>query len=223
MKPSHLGFLCALVLGGSELAAKNTFRKIYDKETDTERRRTLSMSYLEGKIVGYHQRDQLNGEERDYKRDLYLFKRFAKLYLVNPASIEEATGPEAPYKAFRATTMFMLRTANPMWGDNNEIFLTDLVTKISALRSIANAGGAEFQLTTDLIEAWVNDARTKTQSQVKKGSESRAKGLIVQSWSVWVKKPETRVASQLQIPKVSAEDSADEIDWGSPRTPREEQ
>jgi len=190
MKLVHIGFLCALLLGGSELAAKGGFKRIYDEEVDPVQRRTRCIQHLQEKMVNQHKLNDANGEESAFQWNLYLFKQFIKLYTVNPQTMEEATGPESQYRAFRATSMFMLRTTEPLWEMRaNSEFLQELAKTTALLRNMQNSGNSIFQLTQEQIESWIHAFRSGEPIQVK-GSELKAKNSILQSWGIWIKKPE---------------------------------
>ena len=199
MKPIHLGFLCALLLGGSELAAKGGFlSKLGNNSEEAKAHLTRKLKNPNGKYK-LLEPDAEEAMEASKKRwnmawDGWLFVQYVK-----------AQDLEAKKK------IAAMRSAASLHENQ---------TNVDLLASINERFAPHSQLDIKQVKEWIFNIVNSVPAQVGSSKVRREKGCVTQCWSTWVKKPEAPVASQLKLPEQPGPGGVkwvDDAEWDSPR------
>ena len=177
MKMTTLGIALSLLVGCTALEARGNFRGIYESMIHPTEKRVKAINYLQTKMVETYKLR----EEGELHRDLYLFQKFVKSNLLAPEPIEK----ESFYRAYRASTLFMLRSADDFCEpDFSSDALYRVMMGIAKLKGIENIKNI---LTPEAIAEWVKNSSTLPLKQVT-GNEWLAQSIIILAWQQWTRK-----------------------------------
>lgn len=199
MKSIHLGFLCALLLGGSELAAKGGFSlQLNENPEGAKTYLTRKLKNPDGKYKllepDAQEATDASKKQWDMVWDGWLFVQYVK-----------AQDPEVKKK------IAAIRSAASLHEDQANVDL---------LASIDERFAPHSQLDIKQVKEWIFNIVNSVPAQIGSSKVRREKGCVTQCWTTWVKKPDVQVVPKLarSTPTGSAGDTwVDDADWDSPR------